>query len=101
EDGVSGSGIATGPGTAEAMADYIEYRVGPDLIGEDVMRGERIWQRLHGTYNNWMHTGFWSSVLSALDVALWDLRGKMLGQSVARLLGGAEDGAPAYIAFGV
>lgn len=100
-DGASGSGIATGPGTAVAMSSYIEGPIAADLVGDDVMAPERTWQRLHAKYNNWLHGGFWSSVLSAVDIALWDLRGKYLGQPVARLLGGASTTAPVYVTFGI
>ena len=38
--------------------------------------------------------------LAAIDVALWDLKGKALGQPVWRLLGGARERVPVYVTFG-
>ena len=43
----------------------------------------------------------WSSAVSAVDIALWDIKGKHLGQPVWRLLGGYSATVPAYITFGL
>src|SRR5260221_5090998 len=45
-------------------------------------------------------TGYASHAIAAIDVALWDLKGKALGQPVWRLLGGARKKVPVYTTFG-
>ena len=46
-------------------------------------------------------TGAWSSAVSAVDIALWDIKGKHYKEPVWRLLGGAKKKVPAYITFGL
>jgi L-alanine-DL-glutamate epimerase-like enolase superfamily enzyme len=53
------------------------------------------------TYNQRYQTGTWSQAMSAIDIALWDIKGKAFGQPVWRLLGGAQNPVPAYITFGL
>src|ERR671933_574016 len=45
-------------------------------------------------------TGYAAHALAAIDVALWDIKGKALGQPVWRLLGGAHPRVPVYATFG-
>ena len=45
--------------------------------------------------------GVWSMAVSAIDLALWELKAKELGVSVSRLLGGRFDAVPSYVTFGV
>ena len=45
-------------------------------------------------------TGYAAHALAAIDLALWDIKGKVLGQPVWRLLGGARARVPAYATFG-
>lgn len=100
EHGLTGHGIATGPGTAEAMTRFVVGRLESDLVGRDAWASERIWQDLHVKYNNWAGSGFWSSVQSAIDVAIWDIKGKALGLPIATLLGGYRSEVPVYVTFG-
>jgi L-alanine-DL-glutamate epimerase-like enolase superfamily enzyme len=65
------------------------------LIGENAHYRERIWQRL----KEWqrLHLGTLSDrVLACVDMALWDLAGRSLGQPVHRLLGASRDKVKAY-----
>jgi L-alanine-DL-glutamate epimerase-like enolase superfamily enzyme len=58
------------------------------VVGEDPVEVERIWQRMCA--HAWWHgvEGIAAFAISAIDMALWDLKGKLLGQPVANLLGG-------------
>ena len=71
------------------------------LVGEDAHRVEGLWHRLWGEVNFFGHKGVSLFALSALDMALWDARGKALGQPVHRLLGSCRDAAPAYHSGGL
>ena len=81
--------------TFGANAGVIERVVKPVLLGEDPFYRERIWQRLKERQR--LNLGTLSDrVLTSVDVALWDLAGRALGQPVYKLLGGFRDKAPAY-----
>jgi L-alanine-DL-glutamate epimerase-like enolase superfamily enzyme len=78
-----------------ANPHVIAQIVRPALLGEHPFYRERIWQRL----KEWqrLHIGTLSDkVLCSVDLALWDLAGRCLGQPVHRLLGAARDKLPAY-----
>ena len=68
--------------------------VGPALIGSDPFMREQIWQRMR-TWQR-LHPSFNERCLCAMDMALWDIAGKVCGQPVYRLLGAFRDKVPAY-----
>ncbi len=89
DQGVVGWGEATLEGKAGAVLQTLD-----DLkefyIGQDPMRAEHIWQSMyiHAFYRAGPILG---SAIAGIDQALWDIRGKVLGQPVYRLLGGPVD----------
>lgn len=90
ETGLSGigeAGVCYGSGANGAVG--MLHDLGPRIIGQDPMRVEAIWENLfRGTY--WAMGGgpIIYSAMSALDVALWDIRGKALDAPIYQLLGG-------------
>ncbi len=52
-------------------------------------------------FNTRAHAGVWNFAVSAIDVALWDIKGKFYNAPVWRLLGAAQKSIPAYITFGL
>ena len=64
------------------------HNVAPSLIGRDPRDIERIWADLYRTFDFQIAGGTEMRVLSALDLALWDLLGKSLNAPVYRLIGG-------------
>ena len=89
EDGVYGLGDATLNGRELAVASYLHDHVLPLLEGRDARRIEDIWQFLYkGAY--WRRGPVTMSAIAAVDTALWDIKGKMLGSPVYQLLGGAS-----------
>ncbi len=92
DEGVSG---VSGPiGIDDAF--FIDTQIRPFILGEDPLAIERIWDKL---YRQLIHArkGHPMFAISAIDVALWDLKGKWLGQPVYRLLGGpVRTEIPAY-----
>ena len=101
DDGLHGCGDATLNGRELAVAKALEEHITPLLIGRDADRIEDIWQYLfRGTY--WRGGPVLNSALAAVDIALWDLKGKRAGLPVYSLLGGkTRDGALCYThAFG-
>ncbi|GHP19046.1 bifunctional D-altronate/D-mannonate dehydratase [Rhodococcus sp. NKCM2511] len=87
-DGVVGYGDATLNGRELAVASYLRDHVAPLLIGRDPARIEDTWQYLYrGVY--WRRGPVTMAAIGAVDLALWDIKGKTLGQPVYQLLGGA------------
>ncbi|MCX2721015.1 mandelate racemase/muconate lactonizing enzyme family protein [Roseibium salinum] len=85
DEGVTGLGETFyGAGTVEA---HIHETLAPLMIGEDPRRIEYLSLRAEG-YLGWRSSGAETRGNSALDIALWDLMGKVTGQPVAQLLGG-------------
>ncbi len=73
----------------------LENLVKPILVGEDPFYRERIWQTLKERQRLNLAT-LHDKVLTVIDMALWDLAGRALGQPVHRLLGAMRDKVPAY-----
>ncbi len=90
DDGVTGWGEAYdgGPGQTRGVRAIIEHAFTPALIGADPLDTEVLWDRLFAMHRNHGFQGAHVEALSAVDIALWDLKGKLLGQPVAKLLGG-------------
>jgi mannonate dehydratase len=88
EDGLYGVGDATLNGRELAVAAYLEHVI-PSLIGRDAHAIEDIWQYLYrGAY--WRRGPVTMSAISAVDVALWDIKAKAAGMPLYQLLGGAS-----------
>ena len=84
----------------EVVAAAVNHVIAPALKDEDPLAHERIWERLYWLLSPRGQTGYASHAIAAVDVALWDLKGKILGQPVWRLLGGARRKVPVYTTFG-
>ncbi|MGG5810679.1 mandelate racemase/muconate lactonizing enzyme family protein [Falsiroseomonas sp. CW058] len=98
--GLVGEGM-TGRFLAGSVAALLEGDFEDLLRGQDPMRHEALCGLLCRSLNPRGATGAFVSALSALDLALWDLKGKALGQPVARLLGGAVDRVRTYATAGL
>src|SRR6201998_1778091 len=89
EDALYGLGDATLNGRELAVATYLSDHVIPLLIGRDARRIEDLWQYLYkGAY--WRRGPVTMAAISAVDTALWDIKGKALNVPVYQLLGGAS-----------
>jgi len=89
EDGVYGLGDATLNGRELAVVSYLKDHVAPLLIGRDAARIEDTWHYLYkGAY--WRRGPVTMCAISAVDVALWDIKAKSLGVPLYQLLGGAS-----------
>ncbi|HEY3061674.1 MAG TPA: enolase C-terminal domain-like protein [Chloroflexota bacterium] len=75
--------------------DIIKNVVAPMLRGQDPLYREHLWQALRERQRLNLST-VGDRILTAVDLALWDLAGQLLGQPVHRLLGATRDAVPAY-----
>ena len=67
------------------------------LVGEDPMQIDRLWQRMFHASDHYGRRGAALHVISAIDIALWDIAGKVAGRPVCELLGGRRlDHIPVY-----
>jgi len=99
DTGERGIGV-TGQFLPWSVIPCIESYIFPVIKGMDPRNTEQIHQAVWKRLNPRAYTGVISNALSAVDIALWDLRGKAEGRSVAELLGGARRQCPAYATFG-
>jgi D-arabinonate dehydratase len=99
DGGITGTGIAGGvlgaPDIGPAMVEHFKKA----LIGKDPLDHERHW------YEMWRpklvgRRGITTRVISGIDIALWDLKGKVARMPVYKLLGGYADRVDTYIAGG-
>ena len=83
---VSGWGEITGlePATACALARSL-FEL---LDGENPTRIEHLWQKIYRSHRDMRGVSFLTHVLSAIDMALWDVAGRLYGVPLHRLLGG-------------
>ena len=93
DDGHTGIGSAYAhPAVVQAVVDHLT----PFVVGYDPRATERHWNRLHGISRWYGRKGAAVTAIGGIDQAMWDLRGKLEGQPVWRLLGGTDSRVPAY-----
>lgn len=86
DDGTTGWGEAYGP--PEPSAAIVAHVLAPLILGADPRDTLPLWERMYARTRDSGRGGMVLHALSAVDIALWDLKGRALGVSVSRLLGG-------------
>jgi D-galactarolactone cycloisomerase len=90
DEGIQGIGEAFYfGGPASVVATLVDDGLGPLLTGQDPMDTSVLWDRLYNWTRDQGQKGVTISAISAIDIALWDIKGKTLGLPVYKLLGGA------------
>jgi L-rhamnonate dehydratase len=84
-DGTWGFGISRYAGP---VIPTIESHLAPLLIGENALATEKLWDMMARMASPYSAAGLAAYAISAVDLALWDLKGKVLGQPVSSLIGG-------------
>jgi L-alanine-DL-glutamate epimerase-like enolase superfamily enzyme len=95
DEGTMGVGVGSTGGVAGATIEHLK----PELIGEDPINVERLWHKM------WIpkligRRGLTTRAISGIDIALWDLRAKVAGMPLYKMLGGFRNRMPTYIAGG-
>ncbi len=92
-EGVTGVGYTyADAGTAK----LIDEKLASVVRGADPMQTNRIWTEMVATIRNLGRPGMCSMAISAVDCALWDLKARLLGMPLYRLLGAVRDRIPVY-----
>lgn len=89
DEGLTGLGDATLNGRELAVVAYLQDHVAPLLIGRDAGRIEDTWQFLYRSAY-WRRGPVTMAAIAAVDMALWDIKGKAADMPVYQLLGGAS-----------
>lgn len=98
--GLEGIGLTYHEVGGEATRSLIEHDIAPKLLGRDPMETEVIWHELFHYLRGVGRKGLTFCAISAIDIALWDLKGRILGVPLNRLLGGGRRRVPVYASGG-
>ena len=101
DDGLSGIGEASPMQGGLASLGIIAHNLAPALIGKDPLDHAVLLDTLLHTFVKLGPEGTLTGALAALDIALWDVKGKLLNQPIYKLLGGAwRTSLPFYASIG-
>ena len=98
DEGITGWGEITGTLPVANRSVCAALRHASDLIkGDDPRLIEMIWNKIFRSFTYMGSRGATTNIISAIDIALWDIRGKVLGLPISELFGGpVRDGVPIY-----
>lgn len=100
DHGLEGIGVTYHEVGGEATKVLIERNMTPRLIGRDPLETEVIYAEMTSYLRGIGRKGLMFAALSAIDIALWDLKGKITGLPLYRLLGGSQRRIPVYASGG-
>jgi len=96
DDGIEGIGVTFFGGPLTGALKAAVDALGALTVGEDPLRTEAIADKLRAAASSSGPGGIFTLALSAIDIALWDIKGKALGLPVAKLAGGHRERVPTY-----
>ncbi len=96
DEGVAGLGVTYFGGALTGTLKSAVDELGALAVGEDPLRVEAVAAKLRAAAGSAGPGGIFNLAISALDTALWDIRGKALGLPLWKLLGGAREHVPSY-----
>ena len=85
-------------GGGRALKVITDDDLTPLVVGEDPLDHERLAAKVYWRLQTIGRSGLAAQAYSAVDVALWDLKGKVAGLPLYKILGGAREAAPVYAA---
>ncbi|WP_134705185.1 mandelate racemase/muconate lactonizing enzyme family protein [Ammoniphilus sp. YIM 78166] len=86
----------TGGIGGRSICNMIEHDLKPFLIGKDASCVEKLWEEMNWKVHYVGRGGIASFAISAIDIALWDLRAKKADEPLWKLLGGSSNSTKAY-----
>jgi L-alanine-DL-glutamate epimerase-like enolase superfamily enzyme len=87
DQGVSGYGEVS-PMNVRALASFVDAALKPLIVGQNALDYDRVWERMFFRTYKLGPAGAQPEAMSGIDLALWDILGKVTGQSVSQLMGG-------------
>jgi L-alanine-DL-glutamate epimerase-like enolase superfamily enzyme len=96
--GLRGLGLTYSADGGRALQAVVEDDLAPRLLGENPLHHERLALRVRQEMPSLARGGLVAQAYAAVDLALWDVKGKAAGLPLHQLLGGCRDAAPAYAA---
>ncbi|AAV95668.1 mandelate racemase/muconate lactonizing enzyme family protein [Ruegeria pomeroyi] len=91
DEGITGWGECFGPGTvALANKTIVEKVIQPMVLGDDPLDRDVIWHKVYNLLRDHGQKGMPIQALSGVDIALWDIAGKVTGLPLHKLIGGAH-----------
>lgn len=100
DQGLTGFGVTYNEVGGEATEAMIKNSIAPKIIGKSIFETETIWQELFQYLRGVGRKGLTFCAVSAVDIALWDLKGKALNLPLYRLMGGSKTRLPVYASGG-
>jgi L-alanine-DL-glutamate epimerase-like enolase superfamily enzyme len=89
-EGVAGAAMCSSHAFDRSVAETLRYLL-PEIMGRTALEREALWYRLRS-----LNTPLVPQAASLIDIALWDMAGRIAGLPLYKLLGGARDCVPAY-----
>ncbi|HTV90756.1 MAG TPA: mandelate racemase/muconate lactonizing enzyme family protein [Stellaceae bacterium] len=96
DDGIEGLGVTYFGGTLTRVLRQAVDDLGALVVGDDPLRPEAVARKLRDAAQQAGPGGILTMAMSAIDVALWDIKGKALGLPLWKLLGGGRDRIRTY-----
>ncbi len=100
DNGLHGFGVTYHEVGGEAICEFIRSSIGPRLIGKSPLETETLYDETLAYMRGVGRKGLAFCAYSALDIGLWDLKGKMLNLPLYKLLGGSRTTLPCYASGG-
>lgn len=103
EDGVEGFGLATSYTDITPLVNVVKGGLSDEILGMDALSPERLYEKLFGlTFSRKAAENSWGRealirISSAVDIACWDIMGKMANLPLYRLFGGYRNKVPCYV----
>ena len=86
---IAGSAFSDRLEDLKSQLSLVKELVGQIVLGEDPLNTELIWDKMYGTWHDLRHPSLYATpVISAIDMALWDIKGKVANLPIYQLLGG-------------
>lgn len=100
DEGVEGIGEGFALGCLDSLETITNETLKPHLIGKNPLMIQQLWDAMYQNTSRYGRRGVTMAAISAVDIALWDILGKVSGQPVYKLLGAARETLEPYASAG-